>query len=97
MLDLLGNLHIELQTCNHLEILVCVTIVLHNWKERVILTEIKSLLYLSVGNAQHQMLLNIDIDLHLGNRVLLNAYLASNYNSFVISLLAGTSPTANSR
>ena len=68
LLNVRRDRHVELEGRDHLEVLVRIPIVFDYWQEGVILAQIESLFDLAVGNAEHKVLLNIDVDLDLGHR-----------------------------
>jgi len=77
--------HIELERRYNFEGVMSISIILYNWKERIILAEIESLFDFSVGNAEHEVFLDVDVDLHLCHGGFsLDADLAAHDNAFIL-------------
>ena len=61
-----------------------VAVILYNWQEWIIGTQVELFFHFSICNAEHDVLLNVNVDLNLCKWVLLDAYLASNYYSLIV-------------
>lgn len=79
-----GDLEIKLEGCHHPEVLVGVAVVFNDWQEGVVGGQIKLLFDFSVGDAKHDVFLDVDKDLHLSERVLLDADLAPHDDPFFL-------------
>jgi hypothetical protein len=72
LLDGVGHLEVKLKSRHHTEVLVGVAVVFNHREERIVRGQVKPLFDFSICNAKHYVLLDIDKDLDLSQRVFLD-------------------------